>query len=240
MGEQQTVVAVRDLVQKFLLKSVLNGVSLQLFPGECMGIFGLRGSGKTSLLHILAGVDRFSSGTVEVLGCNISKNQQYRQEIGLVTQEPSLFQDLSVMENLDFIAALKNVRQVDIAIERVTAQLELKDYLRHPITALDVGLYQRLSLACALLNSPRLLIIDELIKDIDLYSRSLIIKQLKPFLQSGGACICGFSNMEMADFFDRVGWLENGRLEILAPLQARGKWNDLVDYYREPGDAEND
>ncbi|PKM78288.1 MAG: ABC transporter ATP-binding protein [Firmicutes bacterium HGW-Firmicutes-15] len=238
MEEQQSVVEVRDLVQKFFLKPVLNGVSLRLSPGECMGIFGLRGSGKTSLLHILAGVDRFTSGTVEVLGCNISKSQRFKQAIGLVTQEPSLFQDLSVLENLDFIAALKNVRQD--GIERVTAQLELKDYLRHQVTALDFGLYQRLSLACALLNSPRLLIIDELIKDIDLYSRHLIIKQLKPFLQSGGACICGFSNMEMADIFDQVGWLENGQLEILAPLQAHEKWNNLVNSYKKPGDPEND
>ncbi|MDD3364090.1 MAG: ABC transporter ATP-binding protein [Syntrophomonas sp.] len=236
MGEQQSVVEVKDLVQKFFLKPVLNGVSLQLFPGECLGIFGLRGSGKTSLLHILAGVDRFSSGTVEVLGCNISKSQQFKQKMGLVTQEPSLFQDLSVMENLDFIAALKNVRQENIG--RVTAQLELKEYLRHPITALDVGLYQRLALACALLNSPRLLILDELIKDIDLYSRHLIIKQLKPFLQGGGACICGFSNMDMADFFDRVGWLEYGQLEILAPSQARKKWNNLVDSYQEGAEIE--
>jgi ABC-2 type transport system ATP-binding protein len=233
MGEQPRVVDVRDLAQNFFLKPILKGISLQLLPGECLGIFGLRGSGKTSLLHILAGIDRFTSGTVEVLGCNISKSQRFKQELGLVTQEPSLFLDLNVLENLDFIAALKNVKQVDIAIERVTSQLKLNDYLRHPIPALDVGLYQRLSLACALLNSPRLLIIDELIKDIDLYSRSLIINQLKLFLQRGGACICGFSNMEMADYFDRVGWLEIGQLEILAPSQAHEKWNNLVDFYKE-------
>jgi len=230
----QVLVKVDDLVQKYFFKTVLDGVSLQAYAGECLGIFGLRGSGKSSLLHILAGVDHFSSGTVEILGCNIKKSQQFKQGIGLVTQEPSLFQDLSAMENLDYIAALKNAGQADI--ERVIALMELRDFLRYPVTSLDAGLYQRLSLACALLNSPQVLIVDELIKDIDLYSRHLIIRQLKPFLESGGACICGFSNIDMLVHTDRTAWLDNGKLKFYEPPALREKWNSMLNSFQEPGD----
>jgi len=232
---EQVLVEAKDLVQKFFFKTILNGVSLQAYAGECLGIFGLRGSGKTSLLHILAGVDRFSSGTVKVLGDDIKKSQLFKQRTGLVTQEPSLFQDLNVIENLDYIAALKNAGHADI--ERVIALMELHDSLRHPVTALDAGIYQRLSLACALLNSPQVLVVDELIKDIDLFSRHLIIKQLKPFLQSGGTCICGFSNIEMLIHTDRTGWLDNGRLEFYKPSDLREKWTTMLNSFQEPGDA---
>ncbi|MDD3269249.1 MAG: ABC transporter ATP-binding protein [Syntrophomonadaceae bacterium] len=237
MDEQQVLIEVSDLVQKFFLKTVLNGISFRLFPGESLGIFGLRGSGKTTLLHILAGVDRFTSGTVQVLGCNICKSQRFKQATGLVTQEPSLFQDLTVLENLDFIAGLKNAGPADI--ERVIDQMELKDCLRYPAAALDAGLYQRLSLACALLNAPRLMFLDELIKDIDLYSRHLMLQGLEPFLNSGGGLVCGFSNIEFADYFDRVGWLEKGQLEFYEPQAAREKWELLLYSFKKPGDVKN-
>lgn len=232
---EQVLVEVNGLVQKYFFKTVLNEVYLQVSAGECLGIFGLRGSGKTSLLQIIAGVDRFTSGTVKVLGYDIKKSQQFKQGIGLVTQEPSLFQDLSVMENLDYIAALKSAGQPDI--ERVITLMELKDSLRYPVTSLDAGLYQRLSLACALLNNPHVLVVDELIKDIDLYSRHLIIKQLKPFLKNGGACICGFSNIEMLVHTDRTAWLDNGKLDFYEPSALRDKWNAMLDSFQEPGDS---
>lgn len=235
MGEEQTVITVADLVQKYFRKTVLAGVSFHLAPGESLGIFGLRGSGKSSLLHILAGVDRFTSGTVQVLGCNIRKNQQYKQHTGLVTQEPSLFLDLNVLENLDFIAALKNAGAADV--KRVIDLMELQDCLRRPLSALDPGLYQRLALACALVNSPQLIFLDELVKDVDLYSRHLMLQNLQPFLNSGGAVVCGFSNLEFATYFDRVGWLENGQLEIFEPRAAQQKWQLLLESYEKPGVA---
>lgn len=233
MDEQQKTVVVKvdQLVQKFVLKRVLNGLSFELHAGEAVGIFGLRGSGKSSLLHILAGVDRFTSGNVEVLGCNVQKNQKFKERIGLVTQEASLFQDLNTAENLDFIATLKGAERS--AIKQVIDQFELGDYLKVPVPILDGGVYQRLSMACALLNSPQLLILDEPVKDIDLYSRHLIIQQLTGFTENGGACICGFSNIEFASYFDRVGWLENGELSFCEPQAACAKWEGLLHSFGE-------
>lgn len=229
--QRRTVIEAVDIVQKISGKVVIDGISLELFAGELMGIFGTRGTGKTTLLHILAGIDRFSAGKLEVLGCNIRKNCKYKKSIGLVSQEKSLFRDLNTMENLDFIATLKEARRENIS--ELIERFELKPFLHEAVDRLDAGVYQRLALACAMLDKPQILIVDEVIKDIDLYSRHIIIKQIQEFLAAGGACIYGFSNMEYWEYADRIGWLENGQLEIYTPQDAANRWNSMCASFAE-------
>ncbi len=219
------VISVNNLVQVISRQVVLDDVNLEVAKNECLGIYGSRGSGKTSLLHIMAGIDRYKSGRVEILGCNVRKDQSFKKHTGLLTQKQSLFRDLRTAENFELIAALKDASRQDI--ERVIDDFELKPYLKEPITMLEGGIYQRVSLACAMLNSPQLLILDEVIKDIDLYSRHLIVKCLKTFKNQGGTLVCGFSNIEFCKYMDRVGWLENKQLSIMTPEEARDKYNNL-------------
>lgn len=228
----EPIIRVDHLVQKMGRKTFLNDISFEVLPGECFGVFGTHGTGKTSLLHILAGVDRFTSGEVEILGLNIRKSEKYKRDLGLVTQERSLFQDMSVGENLDFIAALKNASRKDI--EEQIKRLELEELLNEPITVLDtMGTYQRLALACAMVNRPKLIIADEVIKDIDLYSRSLILKELKQYLANGGTLVCAYSNIAMSHYMTQVGWLENAQMAIYTPETALAEWKRQEELYTE-------
>lgn len=222
-----------DLHQKIGKKPILTGVSFTVGVGECFGIFGTRGVGKTTLLHTLAGIRRYKVGQVEVLGYDPRKTDVFKRSLGVVTQEPSLFHDLRVIENLDFMATLKQAKGQDI--ERVIEQFELRDYLRQSAEALEAGPYQRLSMACALINSPVLLVIDELIKDIDLYSRRLLLRELNRFVQAGGTCIWGFSQIEQCLLMHRVGWLENGQLTELEPQETLEKWQQQEKEWLPPG-----
>ena len=227
MDEQKSpVIEVTDLVQRLGREEILKSLSFQVWPGECFGVFGLRGSSKTSLLHILAGVDRYTSGNVKVLGCDIKKDQGFKKHTGLVTQVKSLFQDLKAGENLDFIANLKNAGQANV--REVVSRLELEESLRKGVNQIEPGLYQRLALACALLGSPELLIVDELIKDIDLYSRRVILREIQAFREKGGTVVCAFSNMEFYEHMSRVAWLDNGRISIYEPGAARERWDSMV------------
>ncbi|AGL02165.1 ATP-binding cassette domain-containing protein [Desulfoscipio gibsoniae] len=230
----EPIIIVRDLVQKIGRNMLLNGISFDVLPGESFGVFGVRGAGKTTLLHILAGIDRFKSGQVEVLGCNITKSENFKRNLGIVTQESSLFLDMTVGENLDFIAALKNASRADVynLIERY----ELNDSLSEPVTVLTLGIFQRLSLACAMLNRPKLLIADEIIKDFDLYSRNLILRELRQFQAEGGTCVYGFSNIEFCEHMSKVGWLESGQMNIYEPKDAQTEWNRQVKFYTEQSD----
>jgi len=223
------VIAAINLQKVFGKKTVLNRVSLDVYPGEYLGIFGLRATGKTTLLHMLAGLERCKTGVIKVMGYDISENDTYKASVGLVTQARSLFQDLRAGENLDFIANLKGARP-----DRITPLVEkfdLQDHLQQAVNGLDAGVYQRLALACALLNAPQLLILDEPIKDIDLYSRNIIAKVLQEFVSQGGACVCGFSNMEFAAQMNKVGWLDNGELTVYEPQEAVARWKSLIHSY---------
>lgn len=104
---------------------------------------------------------------------------------------------------------------------------------------MEAGVYQRLSVACALLNDPAVLLVDELINDVDLYSRRVILRELESFLDAGGCCLWTFSNNEYFPQMDRVGWLENGAMEIYEPAQAAARWRDQVQTLYQPR-GEND
>lgn len=227
----ESMIKVMDLVQKIGRQIIFNGLSFNVLPGECFGVFGLRGAGKTTLLHILAGVDRFKSGRVEVLGYDVKKSEKFKRDLGLVTQEKSLFQDMTVAENLDFLAAVKNAPRANIY--QMVERFALNDLLAKPVTLLDMGSYQRLSMACALLNQPKLLIIDELIKDFDLYSQNLIKKELHQFQAEGGTCVYSFSNIALCAQMSKVGWLESGRLQIYEPESALEEWDRQIKLYAE-------
>lgn len=231
--EPEAVLQVDSLVQRVGRETVLKGVTFQVYPGECFGLFGCSGSGKTTLLHVLAGIDRFVSGRVMLLGYDVKKSEAFKKRVGLVTQERSLFQDLSAAENLDFIAALKNADKSQIV--RLVAELELDSYLREPVSLLRRGPYQRLSLACALLNRPELLLVDELIEDCDLPSRQILARKLKEFVSEGGSCVYATGSVEHLDLMDRVGWLEDGALSIYKPEQLLEVRRQRLDELEEAG-----
>ncbi|NLC07371.1 MAG: ATP-binding cassette domain-containing protein, partial [Syntrophomonadaceae bacterium] len=190
-------------------------------------VFGTRGVGKTILLHTLAGITRYKSGQVEVLGCDPRKTEAFKRCLGVVTQEPSLFRDLRVIENLDFIATLKKARRSDII--RVIDQFELAAFLQQSLDSLEAGIYQRLALACAMVNSPKVLIIDDLLDGIDLYSQQLMQREVQAFVDSGGTCVWGFSQVEQCSLLHRVGWLENGQLTIMDPQILVIKWQQQLE-----------
>ncbi len=218
------VIKVTDLVQKIGRKTVLNGLNFAVARGECFGIFGAGGSGKSTLLHILAGIDRFSSGSVEVFGYDAGKSESFKKHTGLVTQERSLFQDLNAGENLDYIAVLKNAPRENIP--GLVRRFELEKILGEPAGTLEDGAYKRLSLACALLNAPDLLIVDELTQNIDLHSRQIILKELSAFLSGGGTCVWGFGEPALLERMTGIGWLEGGRLTVCPPGEAQSVWEE--------------
>jgi ABC-2 type transport system ATP-binding protein len=216
------LIKVEGLVQKIRREKILDGISFEVFPGECFGVFGLRGAGKTALLHVLAGLDRFAEGRVEVLGCDSRRSEKFKQDLGLVTQQPSLFQDLNTVENLDFIATLKKAPPE--AVARAIERFQLNDYLHKPLSLLPAGVFQRLALACALLNNPKLLLADQIMKEIDLDSRDLIIQVLKAFQENGGTIVCALSGPDFSEYTSRVGWLANGQMSIFEPAAFQAEW----------------
>ena len=231
----QPVIKAHDVVQVLNKKTVLKGIDLEVPGGDALGIFGTRGTGKTTLLHLLAGIDHFHSGKVEILGMDIQKGNAYKKYLGLVTQERSLFQELKVAENLDFIATLRGGSRAGLG--QLVESLELHPLLKEPVSTLEDGAYQRVALACALLGDPKILLADELIRDIDFYSQGLLLKTVRQFLKEGGTFVCGFSQMDYAGQLNRIAWLTDGQLTFYCPEEAVKEWQrQFQEINRQSGD----
>ncbi|MGZ3113787.1 ABC transporter ATP-binding protein [Streptomyces sp. H62] len=141
---------------------VLRNVNFTLPRGCIVGLLGSSGCGKTTLLRCVVGVQEPSAGHVQVLGHAVGA-WPLRTRVGHVTQAPSVYADLTVLENLRYFAAALGVRgwRREDAVVRVVKEVDLVAYADQPVSRLSGGQYSRVSLAVALLNRPDLLVMDE-------------------------------------------------------------------------------
>ena len=139
-------------------RPVLNGVSLTIARGTVTGLLGPSGCGKSTLMRAIVGVQKVAGGEVHVLGRRAG-DAQLRHRVGYVTQAPSVYADLSIVENLRYFAAILGVPRDDV--ERAIAQVGLQGRERDLVARLSGGQRARVSLAAALLGTPELLVLDE-------------------------------------------------------------------------------
>ncbi len=202
---------------------LLDQVSFTLQAAETLGILGLRGSGKSLLLYILAGAVRATEGSVTLGGFTPRQNAKYCRQLGLVTGVPSLFADLRVAENLDLIGSRKGAAKT-VETAALAERLALNDHAAETAGALSPGVYQRLALACALLNQPRLLLLDDVLYGLDAESARLIRQELHRFQESGGAILRVLHGPEDLAEVEQAAWMEKGRFTRLSPAEAAARW----------------
>jgi ABC-2 type transport system ATP-binding protein len=143
-------------------RPVLREVSLALEPGSLTGLLGPSGSGKTTLMRALVGVQRHVTGRVQVLGHDAG-SPALRRSVGYVTQDPSVYHDLTVAENLQYFAAVLRIPRSERGpdVERVLTEVDLLPQRDRLVSRLSGGQLSRVSLAAALLGTPALLVLDE-------------------------------------------------------------------------------
>ncbi|MHC3124330.1 ATP-binding cassette domain-containing protein [Acinetobacter sp. GN11] len=191
MTDENTVVYVHDLVMIFKAESkktaditAIDHLNMQINKGELTALVGPDGSGKTTLLRLMAGLYKATSGSLNVLGIDVSKNPQAVQDrISYMPQRFGLYEDLSVQENLDLYADLHDVPK-EIRHQRFKRLLEITDlaqFTQRLAGQLSGGMKQKLGLACTLVRPPELLLLDEPSVGVDPLSRRdlwIIIEQL--------------------------------------------------------------
>jgi ABC-2 type transport system ATP-binding protein len=153
-----TVLAIDQLVVDRGGRRVLNGVSLAVVQGAVTGLLGPSGSGKTTLMRCIVGVQRVKSGSVTVLGLPAG-TPSLRRRVGYFTQSPSVYADLTVRDNVRYFAAVYGVGKR--AADQALVDVGLDDRPGQLVKSLSGGERARVSLACALLASPEVLILDE-------------------------------------------------------------------------------
>ena len=205
---------------------VLKGVDLEVRPGELVGLIGPSGSGKSSLLHAAGLLEHPDGGTIIIDGENCSdmgdgaRTRIRLREIGFVYQFHHLLPELSALDNvaLPLMIAGKPRREAEARARTLLTDLGLAERLSHQPARLSGGEQQRVAVARALANSPRLLLCDEPTGNLDPVTSKAVFQALHDQArQRGVAALVATHNLELTTFMDRVLALKDGRLEPRTP-----------------------
>jgi ABC-2 type transport system ATP-binding protein len=192
---------VRSLSKHFGEVKAVNDISFSVNQGEFFGLLGPNGAGKTTTIRMIIGVLKPDSGSVLIEGVDLSKNYfEAKLKIGAIPEVGNIYPDLSARENIDlvgrFYGLAKSVRQE--RAEKLLADLGLKERGDDLARKFSKGMRQRVSIACALVNEPPILILDEPTEGLDVMSRRLIIDKVKEMNQKGSTVILTTHNIEEA------------------------------------------
>jgi ABC-2 type transport system ATP-binding protein len=209
-------VRVAGLCKFYGANAALNDLSLSVSKGEVFGLLGPNGAGKTSLIRILVGAARPSKGSVAVLGLAPSASGPLlRSRIGYMPQAPALYEELSPTDNVSFFARAHGIRDIRTRVEESLAFVELKARCNDPVYTLSGGMRQRVSLACALVHRPELLLLDEPTAGVDPKLRESFWKAFRTMADSGVTLLISTHQMDEALYCDRLAIIRQGGLLAL-------------------------
>ena len=222
----------RGLVKRFGADTVVDHIDLGVPRGGCFGLLGPNGAGKTTTLRMILGQSPPSGGTLTVLGEAMpAASRRVRARIGVVSQDDNLDPDFTVMENLEVYASYfprRARRPLRPFLESLLAFVSLEDRVDYRIQDLSGGMRRRLVIARALVNEPRLLILDEPTTGLDPQIRHLIWSRLRALAERGTTVLLTTHYMEEAErLCDRVAIVDRGR--ILAEDAPRALVADRVE-----------
>lgn len=251
VSQNQVSIEVQDLVKKFGDFTAVSHTSFQVHKGEVFGLLGPNGAGKTTTFRMLCGLIPATGGKLSVAGENLrTARTEARAKIGYVSQKFSLYSKLSVLENLNFYGGIYGLprKKLQERIHTVLDEFQLESMKNYNAGDLPGGYKQRLSMACALLQEPEILFLDEPTSGIDPLARRLFWRQITDLAAKGVTIIITTHFMEEAEYCDRIMIQDHGKMliigstdEIRAKLhKPQGAMNemfiDIVDQARARGE----
>ncbi|MEH7384918.1 ABC transporter ATP-binding protein [Bacillus sp. JJ1521] len=220
-------VEIEKVSKSFGKKVVLNEINLAIEEGTIYGFIGPSGAGKTTLVKMIVGMDAPDDGSIQVLGKKMP-NLELLQDIGYMAQSDALYTELTGKENLAFFASLYklNRTQTKERIEYTSKLVNLTDDLNKKVSAYSGGMKRRLSLAIALIQNPKMLILDEPTVGIDPELRLNIWNELIRLKEEGKTIIVTTHVMEEAERCDYIAMVRDGR------ILTRGTPTELKEIYQ--------
>ncbi len=182
---------------------------LEVRAGEIFGLLGPNGAGKTTVIRILTGSARATGGTARVLG---GDPKQARHETGYMPQAPALYEDLTPRDNLRFFGRAHAIGKLESRIDELLDFSNLRSRERDPVYTFSGGMKQRVSLACALVHRPRVLLLDEPTAGVDPRLRAEFWKHFRDLARGGAALLISTHQMDEALLCDRLAVLSEGRM----------------------------
>jgi ABC-2 type transport system ATP-binding protein len=200
-------VVVSDLVVRRGRSEILRGVDARIPEGQVVGLLGPSGSGKTTLMRAVVGLQRIAGGSVTVLGLPAG-SPRLRDQVGYAPQETSVYTDLTVVENMRYFAACLHADSSEV--DRVMEEVELTPYARRLAGRLSGGQLSRVSLAVALIGSPRLLVLDEPTVGLDPVLRDQLWRMFGRLADRGTSLLVSSHVMDEAERCQDLVLLRDG------------------------------
>lgn len=218
-------ILVRDLWKRYGQLEAVLGISFEVQRGEIFGLIGADGAGKTTTFQILAGVMEATSGTAQIFG---KPARDARSQTGYLTQTFSLYLDLSVMENIRYVGQLRHVEEADIQQrgQRYLQAFDMDRFASRLAGQLSGGMKQKLSLVCALVSEPQILLLDEPTTGVDPVSRREFWDTVAHLAGEGLTVLVATPYLDEAERCHRVALIHQGKIhQIATPDEIRASLN---------------
>jgi ABC-2 type transport system ATP-binding protein len=204
---------VRGMTKRFGSHIAVNNVDLRVPAGQICGFLGPNGSGKTTFIRMLCGLLRADAGSGTCLGYDvINQSEAIKRQVGYMTQRFSFYEDLSILENLDFVARMYSIRNRREAVLESIERLGLAGRKNQVAGELSGGWKQRLALAACMLHQPKLLLLDEPTAGVDPRARREFWEEIHRLAGEGLTFLIATHYMDEAERCHRLAFILNGRL----------------------------
>jgi ABC-2 type transport system ATP-binding protein len=213
METSDYAIDVRGVTKKFGARTVVNDIAMQVRPGEIYGFLGPNGSGKTTFLRMLCGLLKADAGSGHCLGLDFRRESaEIKKRVGYMTQKFSFYEDLSIEENLDFIARLYLMPARKAAVQKSLERLGMVERRKQLAGTLSGGWKQRLALAACLIHEPQLLLLDEPTAGVDPKARRDFWEEIHKLAASGLTFLITTHYMDEASRCNRLAYIAYGNL----------------------------
>ncbi|MHB1390868.1 MAG: ABC transporter ATP-binding protein [Thermoleophilia bacterium] len=223
----EIAIQINDLVKRYGHITALDSTNMSAAKGQIFGLVGPNGSGKTTLIKAICGILKPDAGGVKVFGLDADHDRHaVRRRLGYMPQSPSLYDDLSPRENMTFFGGAVHSDDLKDRIRQTLEFVDLWPRRDDPLHTFSGGMRQRASLACALLNDPELLVLDEPTAGVDPTLRQAFWQHFRELTSLGRTVFISTNQMDEAMRCDQVAVIRGGRVLISeAPetIRARGK-----------------
>jgi ABC-2 type transport system ATP-binding protein len=206
-------IEVKNLVKRFGDKTVVDHVTMTVAEGEIVGFLGPNGSGKTTTIRIMCGLLTPDEGEGEVLGYDLrTESLRIKREVGYMTQKFSFYEDLTIAENLEFVARLYQLKPVAEHVDRTLEELGLATRRNQLAGTLSGGWKQRLALAACIMHKPKLLLLDEPTAGVDPKARREFWDEIHRLARDGLTVLVSTHYMDEAERCHRISYISYGKM----------------------------